>query len=227
MTDHKDPDETQRIGETQPIDKTEDETQVIGRPAAPPSGHDDVTRNYEDIVRGPSDGAFTQRTERIYVADQRRDVAPWVIALVVALALIAGALIGYSSTDPTDSGVVAQSLVSTQGGTVTFDGTGRLTIPANALTLGTAITIRKVPLERRVRLGPEGQAGSVTYEPGELDVYVFEPEGLNFQQPVQIILPRSNVGSAVLVDSPQPRVIPGEIRDDGVFFETSTFGFDR
>lgn len=207
----------------------DDETQVVG-------ADDAATRRIEPA--SPSEPAATQRfdatpaaatgsrTERLHLAAQR-SIAGWMIALAIVVALAVGALIGYSQSEGDKKGVVAQRLVSPQGGVLTFEGGGELSIPEGALPTATAITVRKVTNDNRFRLGTEGDASSVLYEPGELDMYVFEPAGLRFQRPVRITLPRRASGTALLVDAPGgPRVVGAAPSDGTVTFETSSFEFE-
>ena len=150
-------------------------------------------------------------TERLVMPEAGRSLAGGLIATIVVVALLVGGVFGYRQHRPSDANVVARALVGPGGGVLTFDGTGKLTIPKGALPSPTAITVRRDTIDERVRLGAEGAAGTVTYEPGELVVYAFEPPDLRFQQPVTIELPRNGDGSAVFVDAPgAPRVIPGE-----------------
>ncbi len=166
-------------------------------------------------------------TERLVVPGTGRGIGSWLIATVVVVALIVGGVVGYTQHAPSDRNVVARSLVGTGGGVMTFDGVGKLTIPSGALSSPTAITVRQVTIDERVRLGAEGDANAVTYEPGELVVYAFEPADLRFQQPVKIELPRRGDGSAVFVDARgAPRVMPGDADGNLVKIETSSFAFD-
>jgi hypothetical protein len=165
-------------------------------------------------------------TERIMLPE-RRPVGTWLIAAVVVVALLTGAAVGYTQARPSDNNVVARALVGPDGGVMTFDGKGALTVPKGALPAPTAITVRKDAIGQRVRLGAESDPRSVTYEPGELVVYAFEPSDLRFQQPVTIELPRNGNGSAVFVDvRGSPRVIPAEASGDTVKIETTSFTFD-
>jgi hypothetical protein len=193
------------------------------RIASPVESHEPTATQRFGTTPVAADGP---RTERIAVAAQR-SVAGWMIALAILVALAIGVLIGYSQSDGSDAGVLVQRLVGTQGGVVAFETTGELVIPDRALPTATAITIRKVTNDNRIRLGAEGDPRSITYEPGELDMYVFEPPGLQFQKPIRISLPRPADGSALLVDAPDgPKVVGVEAEDDKVTFETSNFAFD-
>jgi hypothetical protein len=196
--------------------------EVTSAMAAPYDAGPDTTRHIERAAEptGP-------HTERIYMQDNTPPMAGWVIAAIIVLALLVGVVIGYSSADPSDNNVLARALVSTEGGTLDFDGRGKVEIPKDALTTGTVITVRKEKIERRVRLGPEGDPNTVVYDPGQLEVYVFEPAGLQFQKEVTITLPRTTNGEGLLVDAKQPRVIPGEVKDDVIIVKTNTFGFDQ
>jgi hypothetical protein len=173
------------------------------------------------------DAASAPMTERLVMPEAGRSLAGGLIATIVVVALIVGGVFGYRQHRPSDANVVARALVGPGGGVLTFDGTGKLTIPTGALPSPTAITVRRDTIDERVRLGAEGSAGTVTYEPGELVVYAFEPPDLRFQQPVTIELPRNGDGSAVFVDAPgAPRVIPGEPSGNVVKLTTDSFAFD-
>jgi hypothetical protein len=201
---------------------------------APPPGGSDPTRRI-DVGTQPSPTRRMERqavtsgpaTERLAVPESRRAVGSWLIAMIVLVALVAGGIAGYTQTDPSDGNVVARALVSAGGGVMTFDGKGKLTVPSGALPSPTAITVRRETIDQRVRLGAEGDPNAVTYEPGELVVYAFEPVDLRFQQPVEIELPRSGDASAVFVDARgSPRVVPGSVSGDVVKITTSSFSFD-
>ena len=166
-------------------------------------------------------------TERLAVPATRRGVGAWLIATIVTVALITGGVAGYTQHEPSDGNVVARALVGPGGGVITFDGKGKLTVPGGALPSPTAITVRRVTIDQRVRLGAEGDPSAVTYEAGELVVYAFEPADLRFQQPVVIELPRTGDASAVFVDTRgSPRVMQGNVSGDVVKISTSSFSFD-
>jgi hypothetical protein len=158
---------------------------------------------------------------------ERPNVAGWLIALIVIVALLLGGILGYTQRQPSDENVVARGLVGPDGATLTFPGGGQLVIPRNALPTATVVKIRKETVDRSIRLGVEGDPRVTVYDPGELVVYVFEPPDLNFQAPVTIVLPRHGSGSAVLVDDRgEPRVVAGEVKGDTVTIETTSFAFD-
>ena len=226
-------DSTQRIGPeddaTRSIEQVEDETQLIG-------ASDDATQaigtthHHEPTATQPISsvtGPVAQRTERIVVPAAGGALGPWLIATLVVIGLIVGGVIGYMQTEPSADNVVARALVGPDGGAMAFDGVGRLEVPRNALPTATAITVRRETLDRRVRLGAPEDARSTVFEPGELDVYVFEPPDLQFQQPVRITLPRRTDAQAVLVDSEEgARVIPAEGKGDTVTLTTTSFAFE-
>jgi len=239
-----------------PNDDRNDETQAMS-PADEPTRmlDEDVTRRVEpadpDPTRlMPSDDAVTRRidpgprteatpTRRIerrstsggpateLIAVPARRGYGWLIALVVAVAIVAGAAIGYTQHRPSDRGVVARALVGPDGGTMRFDQVGTLTVPRGALSSPTAITIRRASIDKRVRLGAANDPRAREYAPGELVVYAFEPAGLRFQQPVTIELPRNGNGSAVFVDADAgPQVIAGTPDGNVVRITTTSFAFD-
>jgi hypothetical protein len=190
---------------------------------APPAGPPAPTRRMsrQTVSSAPM-------TERLVVPEAGRSLASGLIATIVVVALIVGGVIGYQQHRPSDANVVARALVGPGGGVMTFDGPGKLTVPTGALPSPTAITVRRVTIDERVRLGAEGDAGTVTYDPGELVVYAFEPPELRFQQPVAIELPRRGDGSAVFVDARgAPRVIPGTPSGNIVKITTTGFSFDE
>lgn len=167
-------------------------------------------------------------TERIAVPDASRSLATGLIATIVVVALVLGGIFGYQQREPSDANVVARALVGPSGGVMSFDQIGKLTVPSGALPTPTAITIRRETIGERVRLGAEGQPGSVTYEPGELVVYAFEPPDLRFQQPVTVELPRTGDASAVFVDARgSPRVVPGNPSGNIVRITTTSFSFEE
>jgi hypothetical protein len=231
-------DETRRIDPDDESEATrafdpfaDDETRAI------PAAGDDATRRIEQ--QSAHEPTATQRigvtpaaeggprTERIALAEQR-SLAGWLIALVIVVSLGVGMAIGYAQSKGNDDGLQTSALVGPSGGVLDFaDGKGRLEIPQGALPTGTAIRVRKVTNENRVRLGAEGDPRAALYEPGELDMFVFEPPDLTFQQPVKITLPLPASGSALLVDTPEgPRVVGAEKKGETVTFETTTFSFE-
>jgi hypothetical protein len=166
------------------------------------------------------------RTERIRVA-QQRSIAGWLIALAVIVSFVVGGVFGYSQRDGSDEGVVAKALVATNGGVLNFAGSGKLEVPPNALPTATAIAVRKVTNDNRLRLGPEGDPSSAVYEPGELEMYAFEPADLRFQQPVKITLPRPLEDKALLIDTQDgARVVGIEAEGSTVTLETTSFSFE-
>jgi hypothetical protein len=166
-------------------------------------------------------------TERLAMR-QERNMAGWLVALAIVVALAVGGAIGYAQSGGSDEGEVARMLVGAQGGVIEFGKIGRVEIPADALPTATAITVRKVTNENRVRLGTEGDPRSVLYEPGELQMYAFEPADLRFQHPVKITIPRPNKGEALLVDTPDgAQVVAAKETDgDSALIETMSFSFD-
>jgi hypothetical protein len=243
--DERDTDETQALSEptdqTQAFSPPDEPTRALHdaegpadatrRLTPPPTAHGQPTQHIgHDTVVSPAHPPSprgTYATERI-VLPQRASLAPWLIALVIVVALVVGAVLGYTQTRPSDNNVVARALVSPNGGVMKFDGPGRLTVPKGALSSPTAITIRRDTVDHPVRLGAEGDPRSVTYDAGELVVYAFEPSDLRFQQPVTIELPRRGKGSAVFVDvGGSPHVVPGQAKDDTVTIQTMSFSFTQ
>ena len=210
--------------ETQALSGTEEPTRAMPAPDA-----SSTQRVSPETVAAPRPAARTPAyvTERI-VVPTRASLAPWLIGLIVVVALVVGAALGYTQTRPSDRNVVARALVSPSGGVMKFDGAGRLTVPKGALSSPTAITIRRDTIGHPVRLGAEGDPRSVTYEAGELVVYAFEPSDLRFQQPVTIELPRVGDGSAVFVNvRGSPHVVPAQADGTTVKVQTLSFSFSR
>jgi hypothetical protein len=228
-------DETQAMDPaeaTQAMDADEidalDETRAMAsegptRRIDPPVMDDpEPTRAFSQEIASP----VAPPTERIRVPVEGSNVGGWLIATLIVIALIVGAVIGYSQAEPSGHNVIARALVGPDGGVLQFDTGGRLEVPKGALPTLTSISIRKEKVDRRVRLGPEGDPRTVLYEPGELDVYVFEPTTLRFQAPVKIDLPRSGDATAVFIDAKgDPKVIAGEPHEGVVRIETTTFEF--
>lgn len=218
---------------TRMMPRSDEATRRIGRPAT--SGADPTRRLSVPSAAEPAPTRRMDRrsvtsgpvTERLTVPEARRDLARGLIAVIVVVALLAGGVVGYLQHEPSDANVVARALVGPDGGVITFDGAGKLTVPSGALPSPTAITIRRDTIDQRVRLGAEGDPNSVAYEPGELVVYAFEPPDLRFQQPVTIELPRTGDASAVFVDARgSPRVVQGTASGNLVQVETTSFSFD-
>jgi hypothetical protein len=211
---------------TQALPIEEEPTQLIASPKPPrrmnvPPSADPPPRSRidQDAI------ASGARTEVISMRTQRSTSAV-LTAVVVAFAFAAGAFVGYTQRRPSESNVVARSLVGPQGGVLTFDDGGRLEVPSGALPALTAITIRKEKADRRVRIGSPDDPSSTIYEAGELSVYVFEPAHLGFQQLVTIELPRRGRGTSIFVDQEHhPRVIAGEVIGDRIRVRTTSFDF--
>ena len=234
MTDN---DDTQYMddGDETRVWSPEDEADEQTTRVIPPTGAESTRRMERPLS---SDPPPTRRITRDVVEPggpptqvlrtmQPRGASPaGIIALVVVLALIIGALIGWTQHTPKDRNVVARSLVGLDGGQLTFGNGGELDVPSGALQTATAITIRKETVDHRVRLGSADQPNSKVFEAGQLTVYVFEPSTLRFNQPVTIALPRSSDTTAVFVDSDPPRVIGGTARDGLVEIHTTSFRFE-
>ena len=211
--------------ETRALSGTDEPTRAITSPGDVGS----TQRMTSDTVAAPRPSAHapTYATERI-VVPARPSLAPWLIGLIVVIALLVGAVLGYTQTRPSDRNVVARALVSPNGGVMKFDGSGKLTVPKGALSSPTAITIRRDTVDHPVRLGAEDDPRSVTYEAGELVVYAFEPSDLRFQQPVTIELPRAGNGSAVFVNvRGSPHVVPADAGGKTVKVQTMSFTFSQ
>lgn len=225
MTERNGPDDDA----TQSFDPFADETTAVGggheqtrRMAPQPTNEPTATQRF-GATPAPTPGSYT---ERIAVR-QQRDPTPWLVALAIVVALAVGAALGYAQDGRSDDGVVARSLVGPNGGVMEFGKIGRLEVPADALPTATAITIRKVTNTNRIRVGADGDPRSSLYEPGELQMYAFEPADLRFQQPVKITIPRPNDGKALLIDTPDgARVVSVETDSDRAKLETDDFSFD-
>jgi hypothetical protein len=227
VTDRDDPlDETKAfdpMDETKAFDPLSDDDDATRAIDPPPVYEHAATQRIGTTPVGDTG----PRTERIALAEQR-SLAGWLIALILVVALGIGVALGYSQAEGGDDGVEARALVGPKGGVLDFaDDAGKLEIPPGALPTATAITVRQVTNTTRFRLGPESDPASVLYEPGQLEMYVFEPAGLNLQKPAKITLPRPANGSALLVDTPDgPRVVGADAQGNSVKIETTTFSFD-
>ena len=204
----RDGEETRMIGDEAPATRRMD-APIADEPAA--------TRRI-----APATAAAGPTTEHIAVPLQR-ETGPWLIAMMVAFGLIVGAVLGYSQSDPSDDNVLTSALVGPKGGVLRFEQRGEVAIPAGALSTATVIKVRKEAVERRVRLGTEGDPNSRVYEAGELDVYAFEPAGLKFLKRIKIVLPKQGEVNGVLVDSDEPRVIAADVKGDVVELRTDNF----
>lgn len=232
--DERDDDATQALPSADeptramPVPEEDDATRRIGSP--PPTEATPTQALQHDTVVSPAPPmarAGTYATERI-VLPPRMSLAPWLMALIIIVALAGGATLGYTQTRPSDKNVVARALVSPNGGVMRFEEAGRLSVPKGALSSPTAITIRRSTLDHPVRLGAEDDPRSITYQPGELVVYSFEPSDLRFQQPVTIELPRRGDGTAVFVDvRGSPHVVAGQANGKAVTIQTMSFSFTK
>ncbi len=211
-----------------PSRSSDDATRRMDMPPAVEPGNEPGDGMASTRIISRSGGPSAPATERIAFAPVDSNIARWLIVLAIVIGLLVGGSVGFAGRKPVDSNVVARGLVSADGGVLTFDGTGKLTVPANALSTATSIKIRRENVNRRVRLGQVGDPRSVLYEPGELVVYVFEPPNLRFQQPVTIELPRDGNGTAVFIDDADssPRIISGRAGNSTVTIETTSFSFD-
>lgn len=205
--------------ETRPVDRLDEPTRRMDAPPAPePTATQRVA---------PLPAAAAPATETLVIPRREARGVSWLVALAIVLALAVGAAVGYAQRGGSDEGVVARELVGPKGGVIEFGKVGKVEVPAQALPTATAITVRKVTNENRVRLGPEGDPRSVLYEPGELQMYAFEPPDLHFQHPVKITIPRPNDGEALLVDTPEgARVVAAKGDGDKAVIETDSFAFE-
>ena len=235
MTERNGPDDVTRRIDPEDDDATsafdpiaDDETRAFDPRGEPPGAPRDSVADPTATQRlgaTPVPGGGP-RTERIRAA-QQRSLAGWLIALAVIVAFVVGGALGYSQREGSDEGVIAKALVATNGGVLDFAGSGKLEVPQNALPTATAIAVRKVTNDNRIRLGGEADPSSAVYEPGELEMYAFEPSDLRFQQPVTITLPRPPEGTALLIDTPDgARVVGIDPEGTTVTFETDSFAFE-
>lgn len=163
-------------------------------------------------------------TQRIAVPPDQR--ARWIgvagILLVLASLLAAG-YAGYRSNEQTED-VIARGRVMPQGGGLTFDNGGRISIPPGALAEPATITVRRVRIDRRVQLDRE-DGPPITYERGELSAYAFEPSDLTFLRDVTIELPAADGGALLIARGNTLRVIPAERRGETVVITTQQLSF--
>ncbi len=143
-------------------------------------------------------------------------------ALVVASLLGAG-YAGYANNDSADD-VIAGGRVTPDGGGLTFDNGGRISVPPGALSTATTITVRRVRVDRRVQLDREGER-PITYERGELAAYAFEPSDQTFLKDITIELPAPNGGALLIARGNTLRVIPVQQGEDTVVITTQQLSF--
>jgi hypothetical protein len=155
----------------------------------------------------------------------RESRATKLAAVIVILAFIAAALLGYSTHVPDPSGTVGRAIVGPDGGAITFDDSGRLEIGKGALSTATTITIRKVKLAQVVKLTkPNGEVKQ--FDPGDVFLYTFEPNDTTFNEPVTIRLPiQGDADAALAISGDQVRVLSGTRKGDLFVIQTTNFEF--
>jgi len=163
-------------------------------------------------------------TQRIALPPDRR--ARWVgvagIALVL-VSLLAAGYAGYQNNEGADD-VIASGRITPDGGGLTFDSGGRISIPPGALSSPTTITVRRVRIDRRVQLD-RTDGPPITYERGELAAYAFEPSDQTFLKDITIELPAPNGGALLIARGNTLRVIPAEQREDTIVITTQQLSF--
>lgn len=163
-------------------------------------------------------------TQRIAVPPDSR--ARWIgVAGVVLIlvALLAAGYAGYQTNQEADD-VIASGRVTPDGGGLTFDNGGRISIPPGALSTAATITVRRVRIDRRVQLDREGEP-PITYERGELAAYAFEPSDQTFLKDITIELPAPKGGALLIARGNTLRVIPAEQRKNIIVITTQQLSF--
>jgi hypothetical protein len=145
------------------------------------------------------------------------------IVLIVA-SLLAGGYFGYASSSD-DRNVIARGTVTERGGGLTFDSAGRIEIPSGAVSSEVTITVRRVRINRPVRLSRGSGESPITYDRGELSAYSFEPSDLTFLRPITIELPARNGGALLIARANSLVVIPAERRGDTLVVTTQQLSF--
>ncbi|MEX0874947.1 MAG: hypothetical protein WD646_03560 [Actinomycetota bacterium] len=164
-------------------------------------------------------------TQRLSMPPDRR--ARWLGLVGIALifvALLGGGYFGYANAND-ERDVVVRGRVTSAGGGLTFDDGGRIEIPPGALTEPTTITVRRVRIDRPVRLSRGDGQPPITYGRGELSAYSFEPSDLTFRQQITIALPARNGGALLIARGNNLRVIAAERRGDAVVITTQQLSF--
>ena len=163
-------------------------------------------------------------TQRIAVPADKR--TRWIGAagiVLVLVSLLAAGYAGYRSNEGADD-VIASGRVTPDGGGLTFDSGGRISIPPGALSTATTITVRRVRIDRRVQLDRSGEP-PITYERGELAAYSFEPSDQTFLRDITIELPAPNGGALLIARGNTLRVIPAERRGNTIVVTTQQLSF--
>lgn len=163
-----------------PSPRTEGGTPTVEIPAAEPT---------VDIPRA---GAYTpppEPTIAIPAPAASPISSPWVIFLVVAaLGLLIGIALSALTRESPGGQVVARGVVGPSGGTLAFDGKGRLVVPKGALRSPKTIEVRRAVVGERLRVQPP-EGPLYVFEPNGLIAYTFTPAELDFAKPVKIVLP--------------------------------------
>ncbi len=163
-------------------------------------------------------------TQRIAVPTDKR--TRWIGAagiVLVLVSLLAAGYAGYRNNERADD-VIASGRVTPDGGGLTFDDGGRISIPPGALSTATTITVRRVRIDRRVQLDRTGEE-PITYERGELAAYAFEPSDQTFLKDITIELPAPNGGALLIARGNTLRVIPAEQRENTIVITTQQLSF--
>jgi len=145
---------------------------------------------------------------------------------IVVIALVAAALIGYTTRVPHPPGLLVRALVGPNGASIPFAGSGRLEIQRGALSTATTISIRQVKLNQVVTLKDRNGQVVKEFQPGAVVLYTFEPNTTTFNQPITIRLPvQGDADAALVVASNEVRVISGIRQGDVFVIQTSNFEF--
>ncbi len=188
-----------------------------------PGGPDEFpTRRFDPATPIPE-----SHTEILEIPpDPRAARATGLAVAIVVIAFVAAALLGYTTRVPHPSGLVGRALVGPDGGSVTFDDSGRLEIQRGALSTATTITIRKVKLNQVVNLKDSNGNVIKTFQPGSVNLYTFEPNNTTFNEPITIRLPvQGDADSALVVSGDTISVVSGTKQGNVFVIQTKNFEF--
>lgn len=123
--------------------------------------------------------------------EQDRSLPLKALAIAAGVALLIGAVAGFANAkDPAPKGrIVAQMPVGPAGGTVPFDGGGKVEVPPGAVSQETPITVYKTVVTEEVSVAPADGGSPILFPAGTLPIYVFGPFDLVFAVPVTIVIP--------------------------------------
>ena len=160
--------------------------------------------------------------------ESRRLVLMAVSALLVTLIARVGFAAATNDAKP-DGELIAQLPVGPEGGSMKFDGDGKIKVPKGAVDKPRTIEVRRTVVRDRIRaVSPFG--GSIVIPAGAQTVYIFGPTNIVFLRPVTIVLPAPPPPAQGLVFisvNGQIQFVPVTANNGLLTFRVNSFDFTR